>query len=289
MATNTSDNIIGKDLFERFDRGLDFLRQLGKRFRQDRIFRVASALSFTTVLALVPLITVIFSMLSLFPVFETWSGSLEKFVFRNFVPAAGDAVERYLLEFSSKAGKLTALGLVLLLLSSLFLLSTIEDAFNDIWRVTRGRPWIQRLMVYWSVISLGPLLIVISLSMSSALLSMTVFSDTAILAGITRFLLRYLPVLLELVAFMLFYLAIPNREIEVRHAFIAGLLATVLFELAKLGFGYYILNFNSYQLIYGALSTVPIFLVWVYLSWLVLLVGAEVCATLTDRTAAVEY
>ena len=259
-----------------------------RRFNEDRCFRVASALSFTTVLALVPLVTVIFSMLSLFPVFEKWSGSLENFMFNNFVPAAGDVVKGYLHEFSDSAGKLTVVGLLFLLISSLFLLSTIEDAFNDIWRVRKGRKVFQRLMVYWAVITLGPMLIIMSLSMSSTLLSMSVFSTQSIVAGLTQFLLRYLPILLELGAFMLFYHAIPNVDIRFRHAFIGGIIATVLFELAKLGFGYYILNFNSYQLIYGALATIPIFLLWVYLSWLVLLIGALVAAVYHDKTRPID-
>lgn len=287
MASNITDKNLKTFWIISAREALGIIPKVLKRFQQDRCFRVASALSFTTVLALVPLVTVVFSMLSLFPVFEKWSGSLEGFIFHNFVPAAGDAVQGYVAEFSSKAGKLTAVGMVLLFLSSLFLLSTIEDAFNDIWRVHKGRQIIQRLMVYWSVISLGPLLIVISLSMSSALLSLTVFSNQSVLADIVHLVLRYLPVLLELIAFMLFYLAIPNKDISVRHALIGSLVATVLFEMAKFGFGFYILNFNSYQLIYGAISTIPIFLLWVYLSWLVLLVGAVLVAELGENQQAI--
>ncbi|MGI9291826.1 MAG: virulence factor BrkB family protein [Gammaproteobacteria bacterium] len=254
-----------------------------KRFEQDRCFRVASALAFTTLLALVPLVTVIFSMLSLFPVFEQWSDELEAFLFKNFVPAAGDAVQAYLLEFSSQAGKLTAVGLIFLLLSTLLLLATIEDAFNDIWRVQRGRVLFQRLLVYWAVVTLGPLLTAVSLSMSSALLSLTIFSDQSLIAGVTRTLLRYLPLLFELGAYLLFYKAIPNTEVKLRHAFMGALVATILFELAKLGFAFYILNFKSYQLIYGALATIPIFFIWVYLSWLVMLIGAVIAAELKSR------
>jgi membrane protein len=244
---------------------------------------VASALAFTTLLALVPLVTVVFSMLSLFPVFEQWSGALEAFLFQNFVPAAGDTVKSHLHQFSDQAGKLTAVGLVFLLLSSLLLLATIEDAFNDIWRVQRGRVLFQRLLVYWAVLSLGPLLIMVSLSMSSTLLSLKVFSDQSLIADARGFLLRYLPLLFELGAYVLFFKAIPNTEVKLRHALIGGAVATVLFELAKLGFAYYILSFRSYELIYGALSTIPIFFVWVYLSWVVMLVGAVITSTLKTQ------
>lgn len=267
-------------VFHKAEQLLHFLKRVYARFYQDRCFRVASALSFTTLLALVPLVTVIFSMLSLFPVFEQWSGSVEAFLFQNFVPAAGDTVKDYLHQFSDQAGKLTAVGLVILLLSSLLLLATIEDAFNDIWRVHRGRVLFQRLLVYWAVITLGPLLITVSLSMSSTLLSMRAFSDQSLIVGATQFLLRYLPILFELGAFVLFYKAIPNTEVKFSHALVGGTVATILFELAKMGFAFYILNFRSYQLIYGALSTIPIFFVWVYLSWLVMLIGAVVASTL---------
>ena len=259
---------------------VSFVLQVATRFREDRCFRVASALSFTTLLALVPLVTVIFSMLSLFPVFEEWSGAVEGFLFQNFVPTAGDTVKDYLHQFSSKAGKLTAVGLGILMLSTLLLLATIEDAFNDIWRVHRGRVLFQRLLVYWAVITLGPLMITISLSMSSALLSLRIFTDQSLLAGATQFFLRYLPFLFELAAYVLFYKAIPNCDVKIKHAVIGAIVATLLFELAKYGFAYYILNFRSYQVIYGALSTIPIFIIWVYLCWVVMLIGAVVTATL---------
>ena len=263
---------------------LQLARVILAHFQQERCFRVASALSFTTLLALVPLVTVVFSMLSLFPVFETWSVKVEDFLFSQFVPTAGDAVRQYLHEFSGKAGQLTAVGLLFLLLSSLLLLATIEDSFNDIWQVTQGRQLFHRLLVYWAVITLGPVLITASLSMSSALLSLTAFSNHSILAGATSEVLRYLPFLLELGAFILFYKAIPNTDVSIRHAFIGGVVATVLFEFAKYGFAAYILNFRSYQLIYGALATVPIFFLWIYLSWLVMLVGAVVAAVLKQST-----
>ena len=248
------------------------------RFNQDNCFSTASALSFTTLLALVPLVTVIFSMLSIFPVFGEWSGAVENFLFENFVPTAGEAVKSYLLDFSSKAGKLTAFGLVFLLISSLLLLSTIEDAFNKIWKVPKGRNWFQRLIVYWSVLTLGPLLIAISLSMSSALLSMSIFAEQSVIASFTESLLRFMPLVFELLAFLLFYQAIPNIDTRMKYSFYGAIVATILFELSKVGFGYYILNFNSYQRIYGALATIPIFFVWIYLCWLVLLAGALVSA-----------
>jgi membrane protein len=257
--------------------------ELVKRFSEDHCFSTAASLSYTTLLALVPFATVVFSVLSLFPVSEYWSNTMEKFLYDNFVPAAGETVRGYIHEFSTQAGKLTAVGLVFLLFSSLSLLATIEDAFNDIWKVTKGRKWFQRLLVYWALLTLGPVLIAVSLSMSSALLSTTFLSSQGLIASFTETLLRYLPILLELCAFMLFYQSIPNQEVKISDSFIGALVATILFEITKFGFGFWILNFNSYEVIYGALATIPVFFVWVYLCWIVMLVGALISAILLSR------
>ena len=254
--------------------------ELVKRFNEDRCFSTAASLSYTTLLALVPFVTVVFSVLSLFPVSQYWADTMEKFLFDNFVPAAGETVRGYIHEFSTQAGKLTAVGLVFLLFSSLSLLATIEDSFNDIWKVTKGRKWFQRLLVYWALLTLGPVLIAVSLSMSSALLSTTFLANQGLIASFTETVLRYLPIVLELCAFMLFYQAIPNIEVRFADSFIGALIATVLFEITKFGFGFWILNFNSYELIYGALATIPVFFVWVYLCWIVMLVGALISAIL---------
>ena len=200
-----------------------------RRFSDDHCFTTAASLSYTTLLALVPFATVVFSVLSLFPVSEYWSDTMEKFLFDNFVPAAGDTVRGYIHEFSTQAGKLTAVGLVFLLFSSLSLLATIEDSFNDIWKVTKGRKWFQRLLVYWALLTLGPVLIAVSLSMSSALLSTTFLSNQGLVASFTETLLRYLPIFLEICAFMLFYQSIPNLEVKFSDSFTGALVATILF------------------------------------------------------------
>ncbi len=254
-----------------------------RRFLNDHCITIASSLSFTTLLALVPLFTVIVSVLALFPVPQAVADTVEGFLFDNFVPAAGETVQGYLHEFAAQAGKLTAVGLVFLLFSSISLLATIEDAFNEIWKVDKGRDWFHRLLVYWALLTLGPLLIVMSLSMSSALLSLSFLSGQSLVASFTETLLTYLPVLLEFCAFLLFYQSIPNLEVRVADSAIGALTATILFEISKFGFGFWILNFNSYELIYGALASVPIFFIWVYLCWLVMLVGALVAASIRSR------
>jgi membrane protein len=256
------------------------------RVGRERGLRTAASLAFTTLLALVPLLTVVVSVLSMFPLFEQWREAIEHFLYDNFVPAAGDTISQYLHEFSSQAGRLTAIGLIFLFLSALLLLATIEDAFNDIFRVRSGRSFLQRIVVYWAMITLGPLFMVASLSVTSYLLSLPIISATAVGASFDQLLLWALPPLFELLAFLLMYSVIPNRPIKASHAVIGALVATLLFEVAKRGFVVYMGNVTTYQVLYGALGVIPVFLIWLYISWLVTLFGGFVTAELSDHEAS---
>ena len=257
------------------------------RVRQGHLHRVASALAFTTLLALVPLITVSFSILSLFPFFSSWRGSVEDFLYSNLVPATGDVVSGHLREFASQAGTLTGLGLVVLMATALLLLSTIEDALNGIWGVRKGRTPMQRLLLYWAMLTLGPILAAASLSLSSylgSLVFLDLIPDKQLLS--TTALLG-LPALVEGLGFLLIYLVIPNCPVRFRYALTGAITAMVLFEMAKHVFILFIANFNTYQIIYGALWTIPVFLVWIFVSWLVTLLGACVAAEMAVLASAV--
>lgn len=258
------------------------IKTIPSRLSSGRYFTVASALSFSSVLALVPLMTVVFSALSLFPVFKSKSGDIQDFIYRNFLPKLGDQIQIYLQEFSANAGQLTLWGLVFLLITTLTLLATIEDAFNRIWKVKSGRPMGQRILVYWAMLTLGPIMIAISLSVSSYLLSLSILQGQDVVLSLKSQLLRSLPFILELLSFVFFYYSVPNCEVRFKHAFIGGFVAVVLFELAKFGFTQYLGNFNSYQRIYGTLAILPVFLIWIYLSWLVVLIGAYIAAAFGD-------
>jgi len=258
------------------------LRRTGSRFNADRCPRLAAALSFTTILSLVPLLTVGISVFSMFPGFRELTDTFQDFIYRNFVPAAGDAVAGHLRGFVANAGKLTTLGLAFLVFASLLALSTIEDAFNDIWRVSRGRSLIQRVLVYWAVVSLGPLLIVLSLSISSYLLSLKVIADTQVLEGLLRWFLVVMPLLLAVLAFLLLYVAVPNHDVPLKPALAGACVAALLFEMAKRLFAWYLLAFGNYEAIYGALASIPIFLLWIYLSWVIILFGVELVAAITE-------
>lgn len=249
-----------------------------KRFRSDRLPRHAAALAFSSLLALAPMMAIALSMLSLFSSFEGMSESVETFIYKFLVPTAGDDVRVYLDQFTRSVGKLTVVGLGAFLLTALLMLSNIESSFNDIWRVKKGRNFGQKLTVYWALVTLGPLLMGASLTMSTYLMSLSMFTGQVASAG--AFLL---PICLEAMAFWLLYLVMPNVRVSLMHGLVGALVASFLFEMTKRAFGAYVSNFANYEVVYGALATLPIFLIWVYLSWVVALIGAEVVAVLQQR------
>lgn len=248
------------------------------RFHSDRLPRHAAALAFNSLLALAPMMAIALSMLSLFSSFEDMGSSVETFIYQFLVPAAGDDVKVYLDQFASRAGKLTAVGAGVFLLTTLLLLSNIESSFNDIWGIKKGRTLGQKLTVYWAMVTLGPLLMGASLTMSTYFLSLSVFTGQASTVGILL-----IPLLLESMAFLLLYLVMPNVRVSLIHALVGALVASLLFELTKRAFAAYVSNFANYEVVYGALAALPIFLIWVYLSWVVTLIGAEVVAVLQQK------
>jgi membrane protein len=259
-----------------------FARRVGERFSEDRCTRAAGALSFTTLFALVPLMTVAFAMFSVFPMFQRLREMIKDFIYNNFVPAAGDVVERYLDQFIANAGRLTIWGLLFVLATAFMLMLTIEHAFNDIWHARESRKRLHRLLAYWALLTLGPVLIGVSLTLTSQVAALPLFAQPAMLGGVRHLLFDLLPVVLEVLAFVLLYTVVPSRAVRIRHALAGSLFAATLFEIAKRAFGYYVSQFTSYRVIYGAVATLPVFLLWIYLSWLVVLLGAVVTATLPE-------
>ncbi len=259
-----------------------FVRQVVRRFGEDRCSRVAGALSFATILSLVPLTAVALGMLSVFPVFQSWMAAIQDFVYGNFVPASGEVVQKYLEQFAHKTGRLTALGLLFLAITAVLMMATIELAFNDIWRVRQQRKLLYRFLTYWAILTLGPFLIGVSLTLTTRLFSLPLFDGPGILRGALQLCL---PVVFEVLTFLMLYMLVPNAPVKWRHALLGSVCAALLFELAKRGFAYYIAQVPTYQTIYGAVAALPIFLIWIYLSWLVILLGAVVAANLgeTDR------
>lgn len=270
-----TDYSLKKTLLQLFDIPLEVLR----RFRSDRLPRHAAALAFSSLLALAPMAAIVFSLFSLFSGFEQLGTSFEDFIYQFLLPAAGDDLRTYFQQFAGQAGKLTLFGLVFFLLTALVLLASIEQSFNDIWRVEQGRSMTSRLTVYWAMVSLGPFLMGGSLTLSTYLLSLSVVAGD----DIHSLGLLALPFLLETLAFLLLYLIMPNVRVIFIHGLVGALVASSLFELTKSLFRAYIFNYANYDVVYGALSTLPILLIWVYLSWVVALIGAELVAVLQSR------
>jgi len=261
-------------------RATTFFRFLWRRFLDDRLFEAAGALSYTTVFALVPLSMVVFGVLSAFPVFEHWSDQLSDYIFSNFVPTSARAVETYLRQFSANAGQLTAAGIVALVASLLITLTSVEAAFNRIWRVQVPRPKFARFLVYWTVFTLGALVAATSLALSTRFFALAVF-ETQSGRWIEHLMLQIAPMFIELLAFAAIYRVVPHRTIRWRHAVAGAFLAVLLFEGVKWGLGAFLGNFSSYSRIYGTLAFVPIFLIWTFLGWVSILLGASLAPSIS--------
>jgi len=258
-----------------------FSLHLWDHFRHDRCFEAAGALSYTSLLALVPLMAVILGVLSAFPVFDYGVEQLQDFIFSNFVPAAGDVVREYLNQFIARSTGLTGTGTLFLVVTAIILMSTIEKSLNRIWRVDRVRHPTSRLVMYWAVLTLGPMLLGGSLGLTSYLAALPLLAPEFARSTLQSGLLLMTPPLVALAAFTLIFLLVPNRRVHWRHALAGAAFSALAFELSKRGFVLYISNFPTYERLYGALATIPIFLVWIYVSWVVILLGASLSAALT--------
>lgn len=256
-----------------------YLRYLVRRAQEDQLAQVAGSLTYTTLLSLVPFVTIALGLFSAFPIFDELRDALEEFMLDNLLPAeASDAVLKHITEFSHKAASLTAAGVFALGVTAIMLLQTIDRSLNAIWRVARPRPLAQRILIYWAAVSLGPLLIGGGLAITSYAVSASIglLPSTQ---WFTHWVLDLVPVALTMLAFTLLYVAVPNRDVQWKHAAIGGAAAALGFEVMKNLFGFYVAKFPTYHLIYGAFAAIPIFLLWVYLSWLVTLGGALIAAT----------
>ncbi len=261
-------------------RARSFFSFLWRRFLDDRLFEAAGALSYTTVFALVPLSMVVFGVLSAFPVFEQWSDSLTNYIFTNFVPSAARKVEDYLRGFTANTGQLTTAGVIALVTSLLITLTSVEATFNRIWRVPVARPKFGRFLVYWTVLTLGALVATASLALSTQFFALAVFR-TGLGHLVETAMLRLAPMAIELLAFAAIFRVVPHRTVKWRHAVVGGLLSVLLFELVKWGISQYIGSFGTYQKIYGPLAFVPVFLLWIYLGWVSVLLGASFAASMS--------
>jgi membrane protein len=256
----------------------DTLHTLRMRFREDRLGIIAGSLTFTTLISLVPLVTVTLALFTAFPIFAKFQDALQKYFLQSLVPDhIAKPVLGALTQFASKANQLGTLGLVLLVLTALALMLTIDRTLNTIWRVRKSRPIAQRVLVYWATMTLGPLLLGISLSLTSYAISASKGLVSSLPGGLGFFLgVVEFAVLATALAALFHY--VPNTHVRWRHALAGGVFATVGFELAKKGLGWYLASMPTYANIYGAFATVPILLIWIDLAWIIVLMGAVVAA-----------
>ena len=251
-----------------------------RRLQEVRLPQVAGSLTFTTVLALVPILTIGLAILTAFPLFTDFKASLEAYFTQSLMPKQiSSTVMGYLTQFATKATRLSAVGGVVLMMTALATMAMIDKTFNQIWQVKRSRPVVQRVVVYWAIVTLGPLLIGISMSATSSLFNATngVMKTVPLLGTIFY---TFVSIAFTTGAYTLLYLTVPNRPIDWRDAAWGGVFAAIAFEIAKRLFAIFIKQFPTYTVIYGALAAVPIFLIWIYLSWLITLIGAVIAASL---------
>jgi membrane protein len=258
----------------------EFFLALVTRFREERVTQTSGSLTYTTLLSLVPLFTVALAITTAFPVFDEWIGALQLFILENVLPdtPAVDTIIEQINSFSENAARLTAIGIAGFAVTSVMLMLTVDNALNRIFRVQRRRRILQNVFIYWAVITLGPLLIGASLSGTYMALRQTI--SALQFDFMAEALYGLVPFVLTCGALMLLYGVVPARRVEWRHALLGGVLAGIGFEIAKRAFAVYLSKVPTYTLIYGAFATIPIFLVWLYTSWLVVLTGAIFTAML---------
>ncbi|MEO8101865.1 MAG: YihY family inner membrane protein [Betaproteobacteria bacterium] len=258
-----------------------YFRFVARRFVDDRCLMIAGSLTYTSLLALVPLITVTLVLTSNIAVIHDLVLQVKTFALKNLVPdVGGRVVTMYVEQFSQNAARLTVIGLLIIVATALALMFTIDTAFNDIWRARRRRSWWKRLASYVGVLAVGPLLIGASLTLTSYLVHWSRRLDR-VLPSLDDWLLQLVPFALTTLALVVAYRVMPARHVPVRHAVAGGVFAGLLFEIVKHLFVVYIMRVPTYNVVYGTFASVPIFLFWLFCCWIVVLVGAETAATLS--------
>ncbi|CDF97612.1 Putative UPF0761 membrane protein HSM_1104 [Avibacterium paragallinarum JF4211] len=253
------------------------------RFNQNKLNQAAGYLTYSTMLALVPLIMVVFSIFSAFPVFNEVTGELKQFIFDNFAPNASNMVGEYIDQFVDNSKQMSAVGIVSLIVVALMLINTIDRTLNSIWQDSSIRPTLFSFAIYWLILTLGPIIIATSIGISSYVTALArdfLQSDMGLPFGLK--LLSFIPFMLTWFIFTLIYSVVPNKKVSIKHSAAGALVAAIFFTLGKQAFTWYITNFPSYQLIYGAMATLPIMLLWIQLSWIAILLGAQLAAVLGD-------
>ena len=259
-----------------------FFQFVIRRFNRDHCVLHATTLSFTFLLSFIPFIVVSLSILASFKEFDELVVKGQDYFFKHFAPLTSSIqdVKNYITGFATKAKQVTSTGVAALVVTALLMMRSIDQSLNAVWHVRVPRKTVSSFLVYWAALTIFPILIGVSIAVSSYLYSLPFISEAVKSSGLQQTFLSFVPFFITSIAYTLMYVIVPNRPVLFRHALIGGLVAAVLFELAKRGFAVYVTQFTSYQFIYGALSTIPIFMIWIYISWLIILFGAEIARCL---------
>ena len=256
----------------------DTLRTLRQRFREDRLGLTAGSLTFTTLIGLVPLVTVMLAVFSAFPIFANFQVAVEQYFLQSLIPdTIARPVLKSLTQFAAQASRLGSVGLLVLALTALTMMLTIDRTLNALWRVRKPRPIAQRVLIYWAALTLGPLLLGVSLSATSFALSASSGFVGALPGGVAL-LLDAFEFLLLAAGMAGLYHYVPNTVVRWRHALAGGLFVAIAFDLAKRGLAWYVVSVPTYSTMYGAFATVPILLLWIYLGWVIILLGGVIAA-----------
>lgn len=245
-----------------------FIKHLFERFIENNNAGRAASLAYTSLLSLVPLATVSLSIFSFFPTYRHYSIRIQDFIFSNFIPSSGNTIKNYIQTFVGHTTNLSIIGSLFLIITAVLMIFNMEIAFNTIWRVQQHRKRIYGFLLYWAVLLLSPILL-------SAIL---------IIMPYLHLISSFLPFISSIIIFTFFYQTIPNCHVPFKNSLIAGVIAALLFEGAKIGFALYLYYFPSYNLYYGALAIIPIFLTWLYIVWVIILFGAEISYALTHSS-----
>jgi len=252
----------------------NFTFEVMRRYRDDETSLAASSLAYTALLSLVPFMSVLITVFSAMPLFEEASQQLQDFIFQNFVPTTGAVIQEYIIGFVEKARGLTVTMFLAVFVTSILMMHTMEKALNRIFDTKATVRFQRKVLMYWAMLTMGPLLVGGGIALSSL-----VFKHSA-LASVKGLLIKVLPIISAMVAFFLIYYIVPNRKVKWRNALIGALFSAICFELAKKGFALYVTSIPSYQKVYGTLATIPLFLIWMFLSWNIILLGGTITATL---------
>lgn len=258
----------------------DFGKFMASHIQIDNILRVASSLSYTSLIAIVPLFAIGLAIFSAFPVFSDIRAQVQEALIQNVVPATGREVSEYFNEFVSATAKLTTVGVIGIAVTAILLLSTIENSFNYIFRVYKPRSIKTKITLYWTIITLGPLLLGVGISLKGYFYTLQKFVPDEI--GGDYFLQAALPALFTLLTLMLVYILVPNKKIKITHAFLGALAAQTGFYIMRKFFGSFIASSVTYTTLYGAMAAVPLLLVWLYLNWAVVIFGAALTAAIGE-------